>query len=125
MKTSFYQHTGKRILDVAAAACGVVFLLPLLAFVAAAVRLSSAGPIFFRQLRVGKLGKPFLILKFRTMRARSEADSQLTASGDPRITRIGAWLRRTKIDELPQLINVLRGEMSLVGPRPEVPEFVS
>jgi len=125
MKTSFYPRAGKRCFDFVGASFGLLLISPFLVLVAVAVKLSSRGPIFFRQVRVGQFGRPFRILKFRSMRIGAEPGSQLTASGDPRITRFGAWLRRTKIDELPQLFNVVRGEMSLVGPRPEVPEFVS
>lgn len=113
----------KRTLDVIAALVGLVVASPLLLVAAMAVRLESAGPVIFRQERVGLDGKTFEILKFRTMRAGA-VGSQVTAGGDPRITRSGRWLRSTKVDELPQLVNVLRGEMSLVGPRPEVPKYV-
>ncbi len=89
-----------------------------------AVRLSSPGPILFRHARVGRRGKKFELLKFRTMRSGA-AGPQVTAGNDPRITRVGRWLRRTKIDELPGLVNVLRGDLSLVGPRPEVAKYVA
>ena len=116
----------KRALDFAAALAGLVLLAPLLAVVAAWIRLDSPGPVFFRQERVGRGGVPFRIHKFRTMRAAAEAAGPaLTVGADPRITRAGAFLRRTKLDELPQLIDVLRGDMSLVGPRPEVPRYVA
>jgi lipopolysaccharide/colanic/teichoic acid biosynthesis glycosyltransferase len=89
------------------------------------VRLDSRGPIFYRQRRVGQYGSTFQIFKFRSMiDRRDEHGSKLTASGDARITRVGKVLRKTKLDEIPQLLNVFRGEMSLVGPRPEVPEYV-
>ena len=116
--------TLKRCLDVAAASILVVLLSPLFAVVALAVRLSGPGPILFRQARVGRGGKPFDILKFRTMRVSQRPGSLLTTAGDPRVTRVGRVLRRWKLDELPQLINVLQGEMSFVGPRPEVPRYV-
>ncbi len=115
----------KRAFDVLAASIGLVVLSPLMLCAAVAVRLSSRGPILFRQIRMGRDFREFEILKFRTMHADApERGGQLTASGDPRVTRVGALLRKTKIDELPQLINVLRGEMSFVGPRPEVPKYV-
>ncbi|HEX3543065.1 MAG TPA: sugar transferase [Candidatus Acidoferrum sp.] len=125
MNASFYVSTGKRIFDVAAASFGLLVLSPFLALVALAVKLSSRGPIFFRQVRTGQFGKSFQILKFRSMQAGAHGGSQLTASGDRRVTDMGTWLRRTKIDELPQLLNVIAGDMSLVGPRPEVPLFTS
>ena len=103
-----------------------MILSPLFCVLAAAIKLTSREPVFFRQRRVGRDGIPFKILKFRSMRAGSEAlGSGLTASSDPRITRLGRLLRRYKIDELPQLWNVLVGEMSLVGPRPELQIFVA
>ncbi len=115
----------KRAFDVLAATVGLVVLSPLMLCAAVAVRLSSRGPILFRQTRVGRGFREFEILKFRTMHVDApERGGPLTASGDPRVTKVGALLRKTKIDELPQLINVLRGEMSLVGPRPEVPKYV-
>jgi lipopolysaccharide/colanic/teichoic acid biosynthesis glycosyltransferase len=100
-----------------------LFLLPVMAVLAAAILLDDGWPVFFGQTRVGKRGKPFRIWKFRTMRAGSRGNA-ITAAGDRRITRSGAVLRRLKLDELPQLFNVLKGDMSLVGPRPEVPEYV-
>jgi lipopolysaccharide/colanic/teichoic acid biosynthesis glycosyltransferase len=122
---SFYLRFGKRAFDLTAAGVGVLLLLPFLAAVGLAVRLTSRGPMLFRQIRVGQFGKPFELLKFRSMRVGSEKGSQLTAVGDPRTTPLGRWLRRAKVDELPQLWNVIRGDMSLVGPRPEVPLFVA
>lgn len=118
----------KRLVDVVAAVSGLLLLAPLLMFIAVAVRIDSKGPVLFRQTRVGRDGRTFQILKFRSMyHARHPRDgaAQITAATDPRITRFGALLRRTKLDELPQLINVLRGDMSLVGPRPEVPRYVA
>lgn len=115
----------KRAFDVMAASAGLVALSPLLAAIAAAVKLDSRGPVLFRQERVGRHFRPFRLLKFRTMVPDAEArGGQLTVGEDERITRVGRLLRRTKLDELPQLWNVVRGEMSLVGPRPEVPKYV-
>jgi lipopolysaccharide/colanic/teichoic acid biosynthesis glycosyltransferase len=113
----------KRALDLVGSAVGIAFLLPLFAAVGAAVKLSSPGPVLYRAERVGRFGKPFHLLKFRTMRV--EPGPRITRHGDPRVTRVGRFLRRTKLDELPQLFNVLRGEMSLVGPRPEDPRYVA
>ena len=116
----------KRLMDIVVAALALVLLAPLLALVALWIKLDSPGPVFFRQERVGRHGKPFRIFKFRTMTASQPAGGlQITSSQDARITRAGAFLRSTKLDELPQLIDVLRGTMSLVGPRPEVPRYVS
>jgi lipopolysaccharide/colanic/teichoic acid biosynthesis glycosyltransferase len=96
----------------------------LLLLVALWIKLDSPGPVFFRQERIGRFGVPFRIHKFRTM-THGAVGAQITVGADARITRAGAWLRRTKLDELPQLIDVLRGAMSLVGPRPEVPRYVA
>lgn len=116
----------KRLFDLAGAALALLLLAPLLAAVALWVKLDSPGPVFFRQERVGRHGRPFRIHKFRSMAADAPARGlPLTVGADPRITRAGAFLRRTRIDELPQLWDVLRGEMSLVGPRPEVPRYVA
>nr|WP_274604253.1 sugar transferase [Sphingomonas sp. CFBP 13706] len=102
----------------------MLIALPFLAAAALAVRFSSPGPVLFRQRRVGRNGDVFDILKFRTMRVAQDTTNAITIGRDPRITQIGHFLRQSKIDELPQLINVLRGDMSLVGPRPEVPHYV-
>lgn len=116
----------KRIFDLLGAAAALLLLSPLLLLTAVLVKLDSPGPVFFRQERVGRGGVPFRIHKFRTMRADAPARGlPLTVGDDPRITRVGAFLRRTRIDELPQLIDVLQGTMSLVGPRPEVPRYVA
>ena len=116
----------KRVLDVLASAAGLLLLAPFLLLIAVAIRIDSSGPVFFRQVRVGRHGKLFRIFKFRTMRSPHGADdAQLAVAGDARITRVGAWLRRSKLDELAQLIDVLRGTMSLVGPRPELPRYVA
>ncbi|HEX4143252.1 MAG TPA: sugar transferase [Pirellulales bacterium] len=115
----------KRTFDLLASLVGLAILAPFGLLVALAVKLDSRGAVFFRQVRVGRDFRPFKIYKFRTMVADAPArGGQLTAGADPRITRVGRILRKTKIDELPQLINVLIGDMSLVGPRPEVPKYV-
>lgn len=115
----------KRGFDLLVSALALTLLWPLGVMIAAAVVWDSPGPAIFRQPRLGRGGRLFHIHKFRTMVARAPAMGMpLTVGEDPRITRVGAWLRRTKLDELPQLWDVLRGEMSLVGPRPEVPEFL-
>lgn len=114
----------KRLFDVLCAALGLVALLPVLVLIAIWIKLDSPGPVFFRQVRVGRFGIPFRIHKFRTMRVNAEQAGRLTVGRDSRITRSGHLLRKTKLDELPQLIDVLIGKMSLVGPRPEVQEFI-
>ncbi len=114
----------KRTIDILASAMLLVVFAPLMALIAGGVALSSPGPVFFRQKRVGCNGALFEILKFRTMQENDDADVTWTVENDPRVTRLGAFLRSSHLDELPQLINVLRGEMSLVGPRPERPYFV-
>ncbi len=120
---------GKRAVDIAAALIGLAVTLPIWPFIALAIRLDSPGPVLFRQLRIGE-ARPdrvaiFSMLKFRSMRADAEKASGAVwaQSRDPRITRIGAFLRKSRLDELPQLVNVLRGDMSLIGPRPERPGF--
>ena len=115
----------KRCIDLAGAGIGSVLLSPVLLAIAAVIRLREGAPVLFRQERVGRDGELFDILKFRTMRVGRPGDPEVTVAGDSRITGIGAVLRRTKLDELPQLFNVLRGEMSLVGPRPEVSGYVA
>ena len=116
----------QRIFDLIVAAIGLITLSPLLVVAAVLVAMSSPGGIFFRGQRVGKDGKLFQIIKFRTMvENAAQVGPGITTAGDVRITRVGQWLRRTKIDELPQLWNVVRGEMSLVGPRPEDPRYVA
>ncbi|MDH7578545.1 MAG: sugar transferase [Bacillota bacterium] len=116
----------KRAFDLFWATLGLLMLSPLFVVIAVLIKLEDKGPVFFRQERVGYRGKSFRIWKFRTMVIDAEkCGGQLTVGRDPRITRVGYWLRKTKLDELPQLINVLLGEMSLVGPRPEVPLYVS
>jgi len=116
----------KRPFDILFSLSALIVLSPVLVALAIAVGLSSTGGAFFRQMRVGRNGQAFRLLKFRTMRTGSEAKGQLTIGGrDPRVTSVGYFLRRTKLDELPQLWNVLVGDMSVVGPRPEVPKYVA
>jgi lipopolysaccharide/colanic/teichoic acid biosynthesis glycosyltransferase len=116
----------KRAFDIAGAALALLALAPLMLAVALLIKLDTPGPALFRQVRVGRHGRPFRIFKFRTMTAQQPSGApEITLAGDTRITRTGAWLRRTRLDELPQLIDVLRGTMSLVGPRPEVPRFLA
>ena len=115
----------KRTFDFCCAIGGLIVLSPILLLAALSVKLSSPGPIFFRQVRIGRSGVPFRIFKLRTMSGDEPTSGPiLTIGADPRITRIGHFLRTSKIDELPQLINVVIGDMSLVGPRPEVPKYV-
>jgi lipopolysaccharide/colanic/teichoic acid biosynthesis glycosyltransferase len=117
--------TGKRAFDIAAALVVLLLLAPLLIVVALAVKLSSRGPVFFKQERIGRGGRRFRMLKFRTMVADAERlGPNVSATQDRRITAVGRMLRRCFLDEAPQLMNVLRGDMSLVGPRPETPEYV-
>lgn len=115
----------KRMFDVAASAAGLLVLSPIFLLVGIAIKLDSPGPVFFRQIRMGKEARPFTILKFRTMvhdpRGRG---LKITVGEDARITKAGEFLRKSKVDELPQLLNVLKGDMSLVGPRPEVSEYL-
>ena len=115
----------KRLFDFVMSGMGMIVLSPLFLILAIWVKLDSPGPVFFRQTRVGRNNKDFRIFKFRTMRVGADKGSLVTVGGkDPRITRAGIFLRRTKLDEMPQLINVFVGEMSLVGPRPEVRHYV-
>jgi lipopolysaccharide/colanic/teichoic acid biosynthesis glycosyltransferase len=123
MQATAMREFAKRTSDLVIACASLVALAPLMLSLAVAIRRSSRGPVFFRQQRVGRGGALFWLYKFRTMRPDGEGLS-ITAADDARITPIGRWLRRAKLDELPQLLNVLRGEMSLVGPRPEVPRYV-
>ncbi|HBB35160.1 MAG TPA: glycosyl transferase [Cyanobacteria bacterium UBA8803] len=116
----------KRVFDLFFSLVSIAILLPLFVAIAAWIKLDSPGPIFFRQIRIGQFGHEFTIYKFRTMVANAEAlGKQITATHDQRITRSGQFLRKYKLDELPQLFNVLKGEMSFVGPRPEVPKYVA
>lgn len=116
---------GKRVFDLCIAIPGLIFLSPLFLVVALLIKLDDGGPVFFLQERVGYRGRRFRIWKFRTMYVGAEQKGSLTIGEDPRITRVGRWLRKWKLDEFPQLINVILGEMSLVGPRPEVPKYVA
>lgn len=117
---------GKRIFDLIWTIIGFFILSPLFLVIMLIIKLEDGGPVFFRQERIGYKGKPFIIYKFRTMIVDADKKGSLITVGkDPRITKVGYWLRKTKLDELPQLFNVLKGEMSLVGPRPEVARYVN
>ncbi len=117
---------GKRLFDLVFSGLGLLFLLPLFLFLAFLIKLDSPGPVFFRQVRVGRHGVHFRIHKFRTMSVDAETKGlQLTTGNDRRITRVGQWLRKYKLDELAQLVDVVLGKMSLVGPRPEVPRYIA
>jgi exopolysaccharide biosynthesis polyprenyl glycosylphosphotransferase len=122
----WYVDRVKRLTDLLIACSLIALTLPLMLIVALAIRCDSPGPVFYRQERVGLNGRRFVLLKFRSMRQDAEADGRpvWAAARDNRVTRVGGFMRLTRIDELPQLFNVLRGEMSLVGPRPERPYFV-
>jgi len=116
----------KRFIDSAIALASLILLGPMFAVIAILIKLDSAGPVFYHGLRVGQFGRLFRMMKFRTMVADADArGGPSTSSHDPRITRVGRWLRRFNLDELPQFINVLKGEMSVVGPRREVPQYVA
>ena len=124
--SSFYERRGKRWFDCCAATLGLVALIPLFIVLAILVKVTSKGPVFYKQTRMGQQFKPFTMLKFRSMVVRQSDDvSLVTSAGDARITWVGAILRRLKLDELPQLFNVIKGEMSLVGPRPEVKRYIN
>ncbi|MFC1751830.1 sugar transferase [Thermoproteota archaeon] len=125
-KHSFYRKYGKRCFDVFWSILGLIFLSPVFIFIAVFIKLSSSGPVIYKQERIGKSFKLFRLYKFRTMIDNAQTTGPaVTQKGDPRITRIGRFLRVTKMDELPQLFNVLKGDMSLVGPRPEIDYYVS
>jgi lipopolysaccharide/colanic/teichoic acid biosynthesis glycosyltransferase len=127
-KPNVYSRYGKRAIDLVGSVLGFVVLAPVFVLVASCILLASPGPVFFRQDRVGKSGRIFRIVKFRSMAVQTQSDSRclpITVSGDRRITPVGRILRKYKIDELPQLWNVFLGEMSLVGPRPELPVYVN
>lgn len=115
----------KRIFDIISSLFGLILLSPFMLIIAILIKLDSKGPIFFKQVRVTKNGREFKIFKYRTMRVDSDKFSQITVGKDSRITKVGDFLRKYKLDEIPQLINVLIGDMSLVGPRPEVPKYVA
>ena len=115
----------KRIFDITLSLFGLIILLPFMLIIAILIKFDSKGTIFFKQIRVTKDGKEFKIFKYRTMKIGSDKYSQITVGQDDRITKIGSFLRKYKLDEIPQLINVLIGDMSLVGPRPEVPKYVA
>lgn len=120
------RFSAKNLFDAVFGLLGFVVLLPVLALISLGIRLTSAGPALFRQERVGKDGKLFQILKFRTMvKDAEEIGLKITVGKDPRVTPLGQFLRRFKLDELPQIVNILKGEMSFVGPRPEVPRYVA
>jgi lipopolysaccharide/colanic/teichoic acid biosynthesis glycosyltransferase len=131
----FYALVLKRGIDVVVACLALLGLLPLLLVIAVMIRLDSRGPVIFTQQRIGRGGQPFTLYKFRTMQHKPRAGLEwlLDENGqlrhklreDPRLTRVGRWLRRTSMDELPQLINIVKGDMSLIGPRPELPEIVA
>src|SRR6185312_14421422 len=115
----------KRFFDVIVAALLVLVLCPVLAIIACLIWSNEPGPVIHRGLRMGRNGRPFAVFKFRSMTLAPMPKQEITVSNDPRVTRVGRFLRATKLDELPQLFNVLRGEMSLVGPRPESPHYVA
>jgi lipopolysaccharide/colanic/teichoic acid biosynthesis glycosyltransferase len=115
----------KRLLDLVLSGCGLIILLPLFAVIALQIKRDSPGPVFYLAPRIGQHGKPYKLYKFRSMVVDADRQGQMiTTAADRRITPVGQFIRRTKIDELPQLLNVFRGEMSLVGPRPESPRYV-
>jgi lipopolysaccharide/colanic/teichoic acid biosynthesis glycosyltransferase len=125
-RADLYFRVGKRVIDFLLSLFGLILLAPVLITVSAVIALSSPGPVLFRQQRAGKNGKPFWILKFRSMIDGAERmGGGVTPSNDPRVTPVGMFLRKWKFDELPQLWNVLKGDMSFVGPRPEVPAYVA
>jgi len=115
----------KQILDIALSTVGLLLLLPFFIIASILIKRESKGPVFYKQLRIGLNGKSFYIYKFRTMEVEADREGlPITGADDPRLTKVGRLLRKIKLDEMPQLLNVLKGEMSLVGPRPEVPEYV-
>jgi lipopolysaccharide/colanic/teichoic acid biosynthesis glycosyltransferase len=126
VQSSYYRRSGKRVFDVLLALFALVALAPFFLFVSLAIKVDSRGPIFFRQVRCGLDGTLFKIFKFRSMvHQQAGAGQEITVANDPRVTRMGSVIRKYKIDELPQLINVVRGDMSIVGPRPEVSRYIA
>ena len=123
MRSSWCNSRGKRWMDIVLGFSALLMLSPLLMVIAVAIRLTSGRPVLFRQWRTGRYGRQFELIKFRTMESSSVDGPPLTRAGDPRVTSIGKWLRTSKLDELPQFLNVLSGDMSLVGPRPDLEEF--
>jgi lipopolysaccharide/colanic/teichoic acid biosynthesis glycosyltransferase len=122
----FYANYVKRTLDILLATTGLILLSPAFGLIACCIKLTSRGPVLYRQVRIGKDRRPFQIVKFRSMVMQAaKRDLSITVAGDPRVTAIGKLLRVYKVDELPQLWNVIRGDMSLVGPRPELPLYVA
>lgn len=125
MQDSFYSSFGKRWFDIAASLIGLILLSPVFIVISLLIKLVDGGPIFYKQERIGKDFRPFLLIKFRTMTVDADKmGPSVTAGDDRRVTKIGKFLRKTKLDELPQLLNVLKGDMSIVGPRPEVEKYV-
>ncbi len=124
-KKKLFNLVIKRVFDVFLSCFGIVLIFPIFLIVSILIKLTSKGPVIFKQCRVTKGSKEFKIYKFRTMFVDTEKDRQITVGADKRITSVGRILRKTKLDELPQLFNVLKGEMSFVGPRPEVPKYVA
>ncbi|MEO0258471.1 MAG: sugar transferase [candidate division WOR-3 bacterium] len=125
MQDSFYSSFGKRWFDIAASLIGLILLSPVFIVISLLIKLVDGGPIFYKQERIGKDFRPFLLIKFRTMTVDADKMGPLVTAGDDRrVTKIGKFLRKTKLDELPQLLNVLKGDMSIVGPRPEVEKYV-
>lgn len=124
--SSHYRQAGKRAFDLIVATCALILLAPLLVLLGILVKVTSRGGVLFRQQRVGQNGEIFSLVKFRSMSPATHVRAlPITAAGDPRVTRFGVWLRAYKFDELPQLWNVLKGDMSMVGPRPELPVYVA
>lgn len=125
MQDSFYSSFGKRWFDIAASLIGLILLSPVFIVISLLIKLVDGGPIFYKQERIGRDFRPFLLIKFRTMTVDADKMGPLVTAGDDRrVTKIGKFLRKTKLDELPQLLNVLKGDMSIVGPRPEVEKYV-
>lgn len=125
MPVNFYEKFGKRFFDVIVSFVGLIVIFPVFLVIFLLIKLTDKGPVFFKQTRIGESFKPFILIKFRSMVVNADKMGlEITTKEDPRITGIGRFLRKTKLDELPQLLNVLKGEMSFVGPRPEVAKYV-